>query len=400
MPELNLLNVLTILAWSVAGLWLAALVWTWFSLKSGKIIKKSDAGSSKNPPLVSILVPARNEAHRVLEKSIGSMLAQDYEKFELIALNDRSTDDTKKILENLRSAAKKIDFRIIDGRETERGWLGKPFALQQAFNESRGEWILTTDADIVFAPETLRAVIEYAEKTRLDALTLIPRQTFGSFWERLFMPIFGWFCVLAMPLHRVNDPRRKDALGIGNFFLFRRAALEAIDAFECVRAEVAEDLRLAKILKDKNFRLRAAYTDLIETRMYAGFREIWEGFTKNLFSGMKFSIPKTVFGVFSIIVFGVLPVFAAVGFLLAGNLRLFLPLFADYLLETAVFALVNSKWRSNVLYAFLAPVGLMMFAAILSNSAVRVLSGKGVTWKGRPIYEKGGVRPPLRQDSR
>lgn len=322
------------------------------------------------------------------------MLAQNYENYELIVLNDRSTDETGKILAECQ--AQNAKCRIYNGIEPAKNWLGKPFALQQAFEKATGDWILSTDADIIFAPETLQTVISYAEKNNFDALTLIPKQIYGSFWERLFMPVFGWFCLLAMPLHRVNDLQRKESMGVGNFFMFRREVLEKIGGFESVKAEVAEDLKLGEILKSDGYKLRIDYAPaLIETRMYAGFGEIWEGFTKNLFSGMKFSLVKMFSGALSIFLFGVLPVFMAVFFLARGNFKLFLPLAVAYLLQVGVLAKANREWQGSLIYALLAPLGLALFLAILTNSAIRILSGKGVTWKGRAIYEEGGVRPPV-----
>lgn len=393
MLEINLQNFLIIFFYSIAILWFAGFIWTIYCLQKQKSLEVNKTENQTNQILVSILVPARNEAHRVLEKSISSMLGQTYKNYELIVLNDRSTDDTQNILEKLKSQNSKL--KIVEGKEPEKDWLGKPNALQEAFEKSNGEWILTADADIIFAPETLATVVAYAEKNNFDALTLIPKQIFGSFWEKLFMPVFGWFCLLAMPLYRVNDANRKESMGVGNFFMFRREVLNEIGGFESVKSEVAEDLKLAEIIKNKKFKLRIDYAEFIETRMYSGFREIWEGFTKNLFSGMKFSILKTIFGGFSILIFGVLPPVFAVVFLLSKNFELFLPLFITYIFQILIFIYINTKWRGNILYAFLAPFGLLLFLAILANSTVKVLSGKGVMWKGRAIYEKGGIRPPV-----
>jgi chlorobactene glucosyltransferase len=393
MRAVSLENFLIFLAWSIVALWFSALVRTIYCLKKQKPLNLDATGKSEKNSFVSILVPARNEAHRILEKSIPSMLYQTYKNYELIVLNDRSIDNTMEILERFKIQDSR--FKIVDGVEPDKTWLGKPHALHQAFQKAKGEWILTTDADIVFAPETLQTVVEYAEKNNFDALTLIPKQIFGSFWETLFMPIFAWFCVLAMPLHRVNNAKRKESMGVGNFFMFKRSVLENIGGFSAVKGEVAEDLRLAEIIKRKGYKLRIDYApDLIGTRMYSGFREIWEGFTKNLFSGMKFSLTKTFFGVISISLFGVLPAFLAFIALFFGNSIFFTPLVLIYILQILVFAFVQREWQGNALYALLAPFGLALFTAILINSTVKVLSGKGVTWKGRPIYEKGGVRPP------
>lgn len=393
MPEINFQIFLIIFAWSIAVLWFIGLIWTIYCLQKQKTLEIKKVKNSSNQTFVSILVPARNEAHRVLEKSISSMLDQTYNNYELIVLNDRSTDSTQEILEKLKTQNPKLD--IIKGREPEKDWLGKPHALQQAFENSKGEWILTSDADICFAPQTLKTVVAYAEENGFDALTLIPKQIFGSFWEKLFMPVFGWFCILAMPLHRVNDPNRSESMGVGNFFLFRREVLEKIGSFESVKSEVAEDLKLAEILKRQKFKLRIDYAEFIETRMYSGFREIWEGFTKNLFSAMKFSIAKTVLGSLSILIFGILPLFITTAFLILGNFALFLPFFTAYIFQVLIFVFINLKWRGNVFYALLTPIGLALFLTILLNSTVKILSGKGVTWKGRKIYEKDGIKLPI-----
>lgn len=394
MPEISIFNILIVFVWSIFLLWLAGFIWTWICLRKQKPFRfESDRNINS---FVSILVPARNEAHRVLEKSISSMLAQTYKNYETIVLNDRSTDETGEILQKIKTENPDSDFQIINGIEPPKDWLGKPHALQQAFEAAKGEWILTTDADIIFSDKTLQTVVNYAENNYLDALTLIPKQLFGSFWEKLFMPVFGWFCVLAMPIHRVNDPNRKESMGVGNFFMFRRDCLKKIGEFEAVKSEVAEDLKLAEIIKKKGLKLRIEYApDLIETRMYAGFREIWEGFTKNLFSGMKFSLSKTIFGAFSIFLFGVLPIFGAIFALIFGQIELFIPLISIYILQVSIFINVHREWKGNIFYALLTPLGLLMFLAILVNSTIKVVSGKGVKWKGRAIYETGGIRPPL-----
>lgn len=397
MPAFDLTNILTVFIWSIGAAWLVALLWTRLCLEKLKPLKSRKTLEINEKPFVSVVVPARNEAGRVLEKSIGSMLAQTYENFEIVVLDDRSTDDTRAVIEKIfaeQPENRKANCKIIDGIEPPVGWLGKPFALEQTLEHARGAWILAADADIIFAPDALATVVEYAEKNRFDALTLAPRLVYKSFWETLFMPTFAWFCLLAMPLHRANDAKRKQSIGFGNFFMFRRDVLDKISGFAAVKSEVAEDLKLAEILKIKGFNLRADYApDLIETRMYAGFGEIWKGFTKNLFSGMKFSIPKTVFSLISIFAFGVAPVFAALLALFFGRFDFFASLVLVYILQVVVFIPVQKKWLGNSLFAFLAPFGLLMFLLILANSMLKVLSGAGVEWKGRAIYERGGVKP-------
>ena len=128
---------------------------------------------------MSILVPARNEEQRVLEPCIRSILAQDYGNFEVIAVNDRSTDNTGAILETLAEHDARLD--VIQGRELLPGWLGKPYAMHQALDHARGEWILATDADMIFEPAALRTAMARVLESDGDALTLIPRFETGSF---------------------------------------------------------------------------------------------------------------------------------------------------------------------------------------------------------------------------
>ena len=386
---------LLVSAWCIFAVWLIGLFWTIYCLKKQPVLESRKKTLIANNPYLTIIIPVRNEAERVLKASLSSMFAQTYSNYKVIVLNDRSTDKTEQILQNLKSQISNIEFQIIEGSEPPKNWLGKPHALQQAFQAAQGEWILTTDADVIFAPETLQTAIEYAEENNFDVLTLMPKQNLKSFWEDFFMPVFSWFGLLTRPFHRVNNPKLETFCGVGNFFLLRRNILEKIGGFESVKNEVGEDLKLAEIIKKTRFNLRIEYApNLIETRMYKGFSEIWEGFTKNFFSGMNYSLFKTINGGFWILLLGVLPFFLAVLALFRGNFLFFLPLFLTYLLQVLTLAILRFYFQSKVIYAVFAPFGFALFLAILANSTVKILSGKGVNWKGRAIYGKNGSQPP------
>ncbi|RMH32916.1 MAG: glycosyltransferase [Acidobacteria bacterium] len=381
---------------AVTALWVASLFWTLYLLRNLKPLKPYEGQGANESEQVSIIVPARNEANRVLEKSILSMLSQDYKNLEVVVLNDCSTDNTEEILREIQKSNPRLV--VVNGVEPEAGWLGKPFALEQAFRHARGEWILATDADIIFSRNAVQTAVQYAKAKNLDALTLAPKLIYGSFWERLFLPIFAWFCLLAMPPHRVNDPKRKEAMGVGNFFMFRRSVLEKIGGFSAVKSDVAEDLRMAEVLKEQGFRFRMEYApDLIQTRMYSTLKEIWEGFTKNLFSGLKFSVSKAILSSFAILFFGVMPILLAFGFIFFGYKGLGSIFFIAYVFQVITLVPVYLRWQGNPLYALLSPLGLLLFLLILVNSTFKIISGDGVSWKERKIYEKEGVRPIIRR---
>jgi chlorobactene glucosyltransferase len=390
-------------AWGGVALWLFAAFITLRGLARQKPLEAAPGKASKreDAPLISILVPARNEEGRVLTKCIRSILAQDYAPFEVVAVNDRSTDATGTIL----SAIAKADERmhVIEGTETPAGWLGKPHALQQALDSARGSWILATDADMIFHEAVVRTAIKHAVAGGYDAVTLIPRIESLTFWEHVLVPTFSWFMAIGMPVERVNNPVRREAIGVGGFFLLRRVALRHVGEYRAVRAEVAEDLRMAELLKQSGARLRIEYAPaLMSTRMYAGLGEIWEGFTKNFFAGMQFSLLQTMASIVLVLLFIIAPFFVAIVSAVAlawgahaDWLRLLLPALTIWMIQVSTFAAVNKTFGVPLRYALTVPLGHALFVMILINSAFRIATGRGVEWKGRKVYERaGGVRPP------
>ena len=402
--EWNLFSLLVGLAWASVGLWAVGAALTLRGLYRQRPLApaaEDDRLTGEDAPFVSVLVPARNEEHRVLEESVRSMLAQDYGRFEVVAVNDRSTDATGPVLRSVAAGDERL--RVLEGVEPPPGWLGKPHAMQQALAAARGEWVLATDADMIFEPPALRTAVRRALEGRFDAVTLLPEVVCLTFWERVFMPTFGWFMLMARPLERVNDPRRSESLGIGGFFLIRRRALERVGGYAAVRDEVAEDLSLADLLKSAGVRLRVENgRRLARTRMQPTFGEIWEGFSRNLFAGARFSLWQTALGAASVLLFSVGPPLAALlcAFALVSGAggaawgHLLAPALLVYLLQVLIFTAVDREWGIPARYALTVPLGHALFVAIFLNSAVRIASGRGVSWKGRRLYERAGVRPP------
>jgi len=224
----NVFEILTVVVWIVLFAWVVSFVLTLYGISRQDPLLPTGHSplTASDMPLVSVLVPARNEEHRVLENCLRSILKQDYGRFEVIALNDRSTDATGQILESLAETDQRL--RVIDGRELPRGWLGKPYAMQQALNQARGEWVLATDADMIFKQTTLRTAMDRMVEEKADAMTLIPHFEAGSFWERVMIPTWAWVFLMFAVFYRVSNPNTQGAVGIGGFFLIRRALLDRI----------------------------------------------------------------------------------------------------------------------------------------------------------------------------
>ena len=386
--------------WLVAFAWLVIVFLTLRGLSRQKPLLPTPnlRLTASDAPLVSILVPARNEQQRVLEPCIRSILAQDYGNFEVIAVNDRSTDETGTILETLARSDERL--RVIEGEELPPGWLGKPYAMQQALSHARGEWILATDADMIFEPSALRTALEHADENDGDALTLIPRFETGSFWERVMIPTWEWVFLMFAVFYRVHDPKSDRAAGIGGFFLVRRTVLDRAGGYEALKDEVMEDVRLGERIKRSGARLLIDRAPaLIATRMYTNFREMWECSTKNWFSGVNFSFPFALLCVVSMYVGAVVPPLIALVsiFVMAFGAELgavVVPAALSWLLQVVILAIVSRRSGVSPVYAFTTPLGLALIYAMLFDSSVRITTGKGVTWKGRKVYERRGVRPP------
>jgi chlorobactene glucosyltransferase len=400
--ELSVLNILATLLWFIVLAWLISAVLTLYGFSRQKTLSPMDDSclEANNTPLVSVLVPARNEEHRVLADCIQSILDQDYGRFEIIAVNDCSRDATGEILETFAKRDKRL--RVIEGAEPPAGWLGKPYAMQQAFNHARGSWILATDADMIFEKAVLRTAVARMLAAKGDALTLIPHFEAGSFWERVMIPTWGWVLLMFTLVYRAANPKTQGAVGIGGFFLMRRSALECVGGYEALKDEVMEDVRLAEMIKRSGARLITEYApNLVSTRMYRNFREMWECSTKNWFSGMKFSLSFALWCVIAMYLMSVVPpliaLVSAIGIAAGASAdlwQLFVPSAFAWLLQVSVLAMASKRSGVTPAYSLTAPLGLGLLYAMLFDSSIRITAGRGVTWKERRIYEINGVRPP------
>jgi cellulose synthase/poly-beta-1,6-N-acetylglucosamine synthase-like glycosyltransferase len=396
------LRIVTILVWALALGWLFSLALTFYGFARRRYLTTTPASlpAADEVPLVSILVPARNEEHRVLAESVASMLTQDYGHFEVVAVNDRSTDRTGQILNSMAQNDQRL--RVIEGMELPPEWLGKPYAMHQALAESRGEWILATDADMIFEPACLRTIMERLQSLRGDAISLVPYCEAHTFWERVIIPVWTWVFLMYSIFFRISNPKSPGAAAIGGFFLIRRKVLETTGGYEALKDEVLEDMRLAEMIKRSGARLFIEHAPaLIRTRMYSNFAEMWECNTKNWFSGMKFSVAFAGFCALSMYIMALVPplvtLVSGVAMAAGGSANLwalFIPAVLSWLLQVLVLMMASKRSGVSAVYGLTAPLGLGLLYTMLLDSAVRVTSGTGVIWKGRRIYERSGVRPP------
>ena len=327
---------------------------------------------------------------------MSSLLAQQDIEFELIVVDDRSSDATWSILERLSAESPRL--HVVRGEPLPEGWVGKPWALHQGAAAACGPWLLFTDADSVHAPRGAASALWFALLIQADALSVATYQELGSFWERALLPsILGMILFFSGSLGEINDPAdREHAIANGQYLLVSREALDALGGHAALKGEIAEDLAFARRIKaDGRFRfILAGGEELASVRMYHSAPEIWQGFTKNVFIGGRGNLLKLFGGAFYLSAVSVLPPLLAVRALLFRRYAEAAEACASSLaaLAAASWAIGRTKLPKGL--GLYQPLGTAFLAAITLNSTFRVLSGSGVEWRdrrysGRPMRERG-----------
>lgn len=360
-------------------------------------IPRSPPPEPSASPLISIIVPARNEA-RNIRKCLFALTSQTYPNIEIIVVDDRSSDETPRILGELQagiheksSTGLKPLVNIVQGKLLPEGWAGKPHALHQGYLHASGSWLCFIDADTFARPELIASAFLAANHLQADLLSMLTDQELGSFWEKTILPIVFTALSVGFPAQRVNDPSKPDAIANGQFILIRRAVYERVGGHEAIRSEIAEDKALAAQVKGAGYRLVLGDgRSLARTRMYTSFSEIWEGWTKNIYLGLRDRVWLLAFGgLVGLIGALVLPVWSFLSIawaLRGGEWMAYLAAMAalglwGYLLYHRI--RICRAMRISPAYAFTLPLGAFIFTMMMLASAYYVLSGKGVTWRGR-----------------
>jgi glycosyltransferase involved in cell wall biosynthesis len=330
-------------------------------------------------PRVSIIVPARHEEERI-GPTLRALLKLDYDNYEVIAVNDRSTDRTGEVMDRIASTPEANSrLKVIHVAELPPGWLGKVHAMWSAANQASGDWLLFTDADVLFRPDVLTRAFAYAQAESADHLVLFPRMIMKSPGERMMIAFFQTLFVFGHRPWKVADPKTKDHMGVGAFNLIRRRVYDAVGTYQALRFEVLDDMKLGKIVKNAGYAQRNVYgADLISLRWAHGAMGMVDNLTKNFFAIMSFQSWRLLLSAFALAFLNLMPF---IGIWLAhGWARV------PYAVAlAAIFGIyVGMSWESDIpaYYFVLHPVGAVLFVYILLRSMTLTLARGGVTWRG------------------
>jgi hypothetical protein len=327
-------------------------------------------------PSVSILFAARDEEEK-LPGALQTFLALDYPRYEVIAADDRSDDGTAEIL---RTAAEKdARLKYVRINSLPAGWLGKPYAMQQAFERSSGEWIVFTDADVHFSPDLLRRAVAMANRESWDHLTLLSGVEMHTIGETIALTFFGMGFLMGIRPWRTNDPRSKGYAGVGAFQLMRRSTYEAIGMHRRLAMEVVDDMKLGKLVKEAHFPSGVAKAwKEVRVRWHAGVGNLIRGTTKNFFASSGYNLGLVCLQLVMMLATCVAP-WVALPFLRGWSL-IFDAIAVAMMI--AIHAGVCLEVGASPIYAITEPLGALIFCWMLTRSTIVTLWNGGIEWRG------------------
>ncbi|RJP58000.1 MAG: glycosyltransferase [Candidatus Auribacter fodinae] len=350
------------------------------SLKPEYFLNPLSYRTAGKMPFVSVLIPARNEEKNIA-RCINSLLKQTYSDYEIIVVNDRSTDNTANVVSEIAACHQNVT--LINIKQCPEGWSGKNHALHNGVQRARGDFLVFTDADTYHEPECIETALAYSVQNSVDLLSVNPHLVTASFWENVIMPIAGAVLMVWYPIEKINSQDSRCSYANGQFIMMRKDAYVKIDGHQSVREALLEDLALARRIKDNGLRLRALWgPKLYKTHMYTSLRDIWRGWVRIFYHGLEKNIVKMGVSVVLIILFSLSPYL-----LLMWSLLSLAPMHLAwavalmiYIYSIIMYAYTASN--SNRIYVISHLLGCIVVMFILIHSSLTVILKKQITWRG------------------
>ena len=363
--------------------WLIAVGWVWKAVAAARglpripdITQPQYDVTPDGIPSLTVIVPARNEAADIAS-CLQSLLQQDYPNLQIIAVDDRSTDATGEIMEAL-ATQHPAKLRILHITELPPGWLGKPHAMAVAARQAVSDFLLFTDADILFRPDALRRSLAQAVAANVDHFVTLPTPIVKTHGEGMLLGFLQVLGLWATRPWRASDPKAtRDSIGIGAFCLLRASAYDQLGGFEALRMEILEDLTLARRIKLAGLRQRVAVSPgLVRVHWASGAIGVVNVMTKNLFAVFRFHVSFLLITCAWLALF----YFAPIAFLVWPSTRI--PAIITLAAIAWLYGLAGRLSGIAAWYALLFPVSAALFIYSLLRSMFITLKQGGVIWRG------------------
>jgi glycosyltransferase involved in cell wall biosynthesis len=384
-----------VLDWAIALSWTSRVLSWRRMLPLVPDLAQADYPHAGPLPSMTVIVPARNEAETI-GPSLRSLLATEgLAALQIVAVDDRSTDQTGAVMEALaqveRDAVRQM-LQVLHVTELPPGWLGKTHAMSVGAQQATGEWLLFTDADVVFHPHALRRALAFATWSRADHMVLLPTLLMRSWGERMMISFLQVLSIWAVRPWRVPDPdAKRDSVGVGAFNMIRREAYDGMGGWKSLRMQVLEDLTLGRQVKQQGYAQRVALgVDMVNVRWASGAFGVVNNLTKNLFALFRFR-PEVVFAVAcGISLFTLFPLLAC----LAGP-SLWWPTGLMLIALLLAYEMTGKYQHFSAAQMLLFPAATVLLLYAMLRSMLLAIRRGGILWRGtfyslRDLRKKAG----------
>ena len=337
-----------------------------------------------DPPLVSVLIPARNEEKNI-NKCIKAFIKQDYPNFEIVVLDDNSSDDTYNIVKKLSKQNKNI--RIFKGKPLPPGWLGKSYACHQLSSYAKGDYFIFTDADTYHHPNSISSSIAALLNNNLDSLCPFPRQIMVTIHERMTISFINFAILIFMPLALIRKSRNPlFCTGVGQYLLFKRETYFGMGGHAAVKGKILEDVHITKKTKEMGYSYMIFDgRKIISCRMYRNFRQVLTGYSRFLFSAFDYNIYMMSIVLILVTLIFLMPyIFFPLGLIIYHWPREILLSIIAQIGIVSLIRLINAlRFKEKIFDILLSPLSIVYLILMAFNSFFQSKFGNGIYWKGR-----------------
>jgi glycosyltransferase involved in cell wall biosynthesis len=329
----------------------------------------------ENNPLISVLIPARNEENNIAN-CINSVINQNYSDFEIIILDDESSDNTYAVAKRISEGRKNI--KIIKGEPLPKGWRGKNWACNILQQHAKGKYLLFLDADVIIAENALIYSIYLINKYNLDVLSSFPTQITSSFGEKIIVPLMKWLLLSFLPLKLVYSSDKNSLIAAnGQYLMFSKYAYDKIGGHKQVSDKIVEDMEFALLAKNNKLKIMTTLgNNAVFCKMYNSFSTAFWGFSKNYFPGFRISyIPFLLLQALFLLVF-VSPFFLSIYF------SKFTIIAAVILIGRLLLAIIT---KDNIFFSILMHIIQIIILVLIGINSVVSSKMNRILWKGRKI---------------
>lgn len=378
--------VLVAILTAVSLTWILLIRSMWITFHRSPFLDKFDPKPHQNPK-VSVILPARNE-EGFIEKCLDSLVRQDYENYEIIAIDDRSDDRTSEIIKKVTKKSPKVKYVLAAPKPD--GWMGKNWACVEGYKRATGELLLFTDADTTHSKNIISLAVSHLLSDGLDALTVIPKMLSLDRWTKITLPVLSTFLHTRFSALRVNDSSKNTGYFFGSFFIIKRDTYTKVGTHEGVKSEIVEDGALGKKVKDSGFRLKMVRGEhLVEAVWARDWSTLWHGL-KRLMVPLYIQASWVAVGIFFAVMFLLFAPFPILAYSAAfeSTSTSFSMLFAVSLIASGLVYLASTLDAIKGLelparYSLCTPLGSAIIVGGFASGILNAKNSKAVTWRGR-----------------